>query len=157
MIYCEASRVAHVIWEVNPVGGGGPNMWISQLIPPPYFAYDRGIMGQPQPPQLVNLQLAVGDNTPFTMPIGSTTCSSIWIHNNPNGYLDISLQRQEKSHYSAVSTSCSRFKLLLWWIRLCDCWYAHHSLHSSRTDVFQIQNCICRVGWLVEVEVGGHW
>ena len=84
MIYCEASRVAHVIWQVNPVGGGGPNMWISQLIPPPYFAYDRGIMGQPQPPQLVNLQLAVGGQHSFY--------NANWLHHM---YFDMDPQQPE--------------------------------------------------------------
>src|SRR5882762_4084382 len=58
-IFCDATRVAHVIWQTKPVPGPH-GQWINMLGNPPYLAFDRGIMGQPQVPQVVNLVLGAG-------------------------------------------------------------------------------------------------
>ena len=57
LVRCDTTRVAHVIWQISPNGG---QQWISQMQPPPYIAYDRGVLGHPHHPQLVGLQVAIG-------------------------------------------------------------------------------------------------
>jgi hypothetical protein len=57
LVRCDTTQVAHVIWQISPNGG---QQWISQLQPPPYFAYDRGVLGHPHHPQPVGLQLSFG-------------------------------------------------------------------------------------------------
>jgi hypothetical protein len=58
-IYCDSTRVAHVLWQTKLFPGpNGP--WIDMLGNPPYLAFDLGIMGQPQAPQLANLVVGAG-------------------------------------------------------------------------------------------------
>lgn len=58
-IFCDAIYVIHVIWQTGPIPGPQGH-WINMLGNLPYIAFDQGIMGQPQLPQVVHLVLGAG-------------------------------------------------------------------------------------------------